>query len=83
MLVIGIVVLLVFLAVEWKVADLPIMPRKSLILMTRHRITYKTADLFPILVHLFRADLSCNILLAQNFLYGFVFWSNVSPKSLK
>lgn len=28
-------------------------------------------------VHLFKADFSCNVLLVQNVLYGFVFWGNL------
>ncbi|KAF5016452.1 hypothetical protein F66182_11862 [Fusarium sp. NRRL 66182] len=54
MLVVGVLVVLVFLAVEGKFASLPIMP-----------------------LHLFTADFSCNILLMQNILYGFVFWGNL------
>ncbi|KAL9622026.1 MAG: hypothetical protein Q9160_003525 [Pyrenula sp. 1 TL-2023] len=54
MLIIGTVVVLAFLAVEWKVATLPIMP-----------------------LHLFMSDLSCNILLVQNVIFGFVFWGNL------
>lgn len=71
MLVSGALIFAVFLVVEWKVAKLPIMPRKCLVSKLP---TYPT-ETFP--VHLFRNGLSCNILLVQNLFFGIVFWGNL------
>ncbi|CRG83860.1 putative MFS-type transporter C1399,02 [Talaromyces islandicus] len=71
MLIVGAFVILVFLAVEARFASLPIMPHKPLQLLYTTQRTESRA------VHLFKADFSCNVLLVQNFLYGFVFWGNL------
>ncbi|KAH8886128.1 MFS general substrate transporter [Thozetella sp. PMI_491] len=40
-------------------------------------VEWKFASLPIMPLHLFAADLSCNILLIQNLLFGFVFWGNL------
>lgn len=71
MLVTGIVISAIFIAVEWKVAKLPIMPRECL-LFNAFNLAFTNGK-----VHLFRTSLSCNILLVQNVFFGIVFWGNL------